>query len=299
MALADWGHIQFSGEITITRYVGEIGDDLREPLHCPECGTAERLTLGTQGDEGLVVCPICGHEWTDSRVTARDVRQMLHLAAMGQPSAFPNGQMQTVVFPPLDEDRTLAPQPEWVDDDPRVRWELGCLISTGTMFTHCLRAARHLSSFAIASDTGVYTRLYPQAGGSAVDAHMATVLVALSLYEIAFQARATKMFEIRLAQAVSALGPERARRVKDLRPIFDFDPDAPCHLRVTDANRMDTAEAHDWERWRRTAVEILEFSIQDIVNHSHLSKSADEVRASDRERQWYPDDLTWYTGNRV
>ncbi|WP_189971024.1 hypothetical protein [Streptomyces violascens] len=88
------------------------------------------------------------------------MRQMLHRAAIGQEVFFPNGRMRTVVFPALDEDRTLAPQPDW-DDDPRVQWEINCLISPDTTFTHCLRAARHLASFAIASNTDIYTRLYP------------------------------------------------------------------------------------------------------------------------------------------
>ncbi|WP_367138421.1 MULTISPECIES: hypothetical protein [Streptomyces] len=299
MALADWGRIQFSGELTITRYVREIGDDLSEPLHCPSCGTTERLVLGTQGDEALIICSSCDHEWADDCVTARDVRQMLHQAATGRDVFFPDGQMWTVVFPALDEDQTLAPQPDWDDDDPRVRWEIGCLISPDTTFTHCLRAARHLASFAIASNTDIYTRLYPQAGGSTVDAHMATLLVALALYEAAFQVRATKMFEIRLTRAVTALSPEHARALKDLRPIYDFDPDEPSHLRVTDVNRMEAADVPEWERWRRTAVEILDLSIRDIVSHSHSSKPANDVRASDRERNWYPDDLTWYTGKRI
>ncbi|GGU47569.1 hypothetical protein [Streptomyces violascens] len=128
---------------------------------------------------------------------------------------------------------------------------------------------------------------------------MATLLVALALYEAAFQVRATKMVEIRLTEAVATLSPERACDLKNLRPTHDFDPAEPCHLRVTDVNRMNTADAHQWERWRQTAVEILDLTIRDIVHSAPTSTPAAEVRASDRERNWYPDDLTWYTGERV
>lgn len=33
MALADWGRIQISGELTNAKYARGISDDLRKPLH--------------------------------------------------------------------------------------------------------------------------------------------------------------------------------------------------------------------------------------------------------------------------
>ncbi|MFI1799893.1 hypothetical protein ACH427_21410 [Streptomyces sp. NPDC020379] len=292
--------IQFASEVVIPKVQEEIGAVLDEPVICPSCTATRELTFQARGRDAFISCS-CGHEWTDGYVTAIAVRQMTHLAYTGQPVFFPAGRMRVVVFPDFEDDLTLAPEPKKDRDDPadhdRFRWEVGCFTThhAKMMFTMCLRTARHLTSFAMASDGNLFARLHPAADGVALDAHMSTVLVALGLYDAAQRADVAKLHDVRLSDVSALLAPERVLALADLRPPLLLPSGHPCHLRLSDVTRMQTASAPEWDRWRQAAVDILERNIEDAVARKYRPVPAREVRA-DPLADWFDDDLTWYTG---
>ncbi|MEU5427579.1 hypothetical protein AB0H73_18520 [Streptomyces olivoreticuli] len=292
--------IQFASEVVIPKVQPEINAVLNEPVICPSCRATRELTFQARGKDAFVLCP-CGHEWEDGYVTAIAVRQMTHLAYVGQPVFFPVGRMKVVVLPDFEDDLTLAPEPDRDRDDPvardRFMWEAGCFTANHAkaMFTMCLRTARHLSSFAIAADGDLFARLHPAAGGAALDAHMATVLIALGLYDTARRADTAKPHDVRLSDVSARLAPERARVLADLRPALFLGSGHPCHLRLSDVTRMETASTSEWDRWRQAAVDILERNIEDIAGREYTYTPAREVRA-DPLADWLDDDLTWYIG---
>ncbi|CAM5307052.1 hypothetical protein [Streptomyces abikoensis] len=255
------------------------------------------------GREAFVQCP-CGHEWTDPEVTAAAVRQMKHLVDTGQPLFLPALRDAVLLLPALVEDQELAPLP---DDAPAgqpdsewARWEMGLWVadSAAPFFGYCLRAARTLTIQALPADGSIYARLYPRAGGSALDAHMAVVLLALALYETARREGAS-LSQTRLCDARSLLEPEHADRLRNIYPGVALQPGV-SHLRVTDARRIQSASPEDWSRWRHAASDVLAYNIDDVAaDRVRHWISAEDITFTDIFTEWLNDDLTWYTGRRL
>ncbi|SEF15439.1 hypothetical protein [Streptomyces sp. Ag109_O5-10] len=246
-----------AGEIVVAKYGDLIDDVLDVPLFCPRCGRTAGLTLVADGREAHLEC-VEGHVWTDPEVAACGVRQLLHLSAQGAPPRFPGAAVRIDMLPRISEDRTLYPPSPDVPGR-LLRWEGRVLTATGTPpLTDCLHWARRLCAWALPSDGELYERLYPPAGGNALDAHMAVVLVALALYATAAAADLARVEQVVPDRAAEPLAGAELRW---LRP-----PGAGGlggRLRVTDVHRLATAAPETYQRWRTAARLVLAANTDD------------------------------------
>ncbi|MER6266969.1 hypothetical protein [Streptomyces sp900105755] len=246
-----------AGEIVVTKYGDLIDDVLDVPLFCPRCGRTAGLTLVADGREAHLECAE-GHVWTDPEVAACGVRQLLHLSTQGSPPRFPGATVRIDMLPRISEDRTLYPPSPDVPGH-LLRWEGRVLTATGTPpLTDCLHWARRLCAWALPSDGEVYERLYPPAGGNALDAHMAVVLVALALYATAAAADLARIEQVVPDRAAEPLAGAELRW---LRPAGAAGLGG--RLRVTDVHRLATAAPETYERWRTAARLVLAANIDD------------------------------------
>ncbi|MGY5053268.1 hypothetical protein ACWDFR_04210 [Streptomyces sp. 900105755] len=246
-----------AGEIVVTKYGDLIDDVLDVPLFCPRCGRTAGLTLVADGREAHLECAE-GHVWTDPEVAACGVRQLLHLSTQGSAPRFPGATVRIDMLPRISEDRTLYPPSPDVPGH-LLRWEGRVLTATGTPpLTDCLHWARRLCAWALPSDGEVYERLYPPAGGNALDAHMAVVLVALALYAAAAAADLARIEQVVPDRAAEPLAGAELRW---LRPAGAAGLGG--RLRVTDVHRLATAAPETYERWRTAARLVLAANTDD------------------------------------
>ncbi|GGW89740.1 hypothetical protein [Streptomyces noursei] len=298
MSMAGAVRLTVSGEVPVRRFEPELNTKLEEPLICPECRAREELALTAAGQDAHIQCPNY-HQWTDPQVTAATVRQMLHMMNAGRPVMFPGRHITESLVPLLDEDRALSPPPEEEEDDEategftdRERWLFGGLVDGWPLFAHCLNYSRKLAIHALPADGDLFERLYPGAGGNAVDAHMCIVVTALAMYEAAYQARTTRLKPIPLASVKAAL---LAADLRAIRPPSER-PDYSSHLRVTDVARLEHAGHDEWERWRQAAIDILDYHVADQQVRRRASPMAGEVTVYEC-CDWVDvleDDMTWY-----
>ncbi|HEY8984258.1 MAG TPA: hypothetical protein VIU15_32360 [Streptomyces sp.] len=240
------------GEIMVNKLSG--GRLVPGPLRCPGpgCGQARGLTLFAYGPDTHIECP-CGHSWNDPHIDAAGVRQVAHLSPAAGPLLYPAGSIRVPLLAYLDEDRSLAKAPTADPGSGTGRAMAGgSTSSTAVRYPECLRQAHALACLAVTDDGGLYERLYPGAGGSAVDAHMAMVVLALALYETARDINLHKITSMPLPAPASLLHSDRLRAV---RPLPQADGSLP--VRAADDRRLREAPAADWERLRTAARDIL------------------------------------------
>ncbi|MGW1374731.1 hypothetical protein ACWD6P_10735 [Streptomyces sp. NPDC002446] len=292
-------------EVLVRRFTPGLRAELEQPLSCPTCGQWEMLTLVAQGRDAHIECS-SGHAWTDSYIVASTVRQMDHMAAMGAPVWCPGVKVYESLVPRLDEDQTLYHEPaipEALDKGEfrkRDWWMASAAAVAGwPAFTECLRFARKLTIHALPACGSLYERLYPRAGGSAVDAHMSIVVLALAMLEAAYQADTTNIGRVPLSDVEATLRPECAGVLRGIRPP-SHRRDYASHLRVTDVERLEEADGAEWDRWCQAATDILSYHIEDRRDwHRHVAgrhTEDDEITVSDccAQMDLLDDDLTWY-----
>ncbi|MEV4741557.1 hypothetical protein [Streptomyces sp. NPDC049555] len=230
---------------------------------------------------------------------------MKHLLDTGQRLFFPTAR-NVMIVPQLVEDLTLAPLPEgFPSGDPDTdwgRWEVNWMIAVpgDSIFSLCLREARVSAARALPADGDLYARLYPRAGGNALDCHMAIVILALAMYEAARRTGVEHLRRLRLSEARALLEPAVAEKLRGIYPSI-WNMPGLSHLRVTDERRLQTADPQEWERWRKAAYDIITYVIDDISTHHYVPSpiTPEDVSVHHQAANWLHDDLTWYAGERL
>lgn len=303
------------GEVRITaqrlNMAGETPTD-HQAVRCPTCATAEKLTLVARHRDAHVECPN-GHQWHEPHFTATVVRTLMHRVNAGQDTPqIPVGQ-PAMMLPVLDEPTDLAagPSSDSEDDDS----PLSALISerasaefAADLANHdcaaraCFRTARQMSCLALPADGDLYSRLYPSAGGSAVDAHMSVVVLALALYEAVIatsRGAGAALFAVPFETVAEQLSPGSAVELRACRPRlmhsrFYF-------LRSHDLGRLEAASKSDFERWRRAADDVLAFTASVAAQSSMWQRWKEQdrdcpfdLRFADSVVPTFPDDYVWY-----
>ncbi|GAA3086280.1 hypothetical protein GCM10020000_86150 [Streptomyces olivoverticillatus] len=222
---------------------------------------------------------------------------MSHLAHTGQPLYLSQGDLVRIMMVPrLVEDASLASLP-WERDLALGRWEIAFELANHDMlpFTVCLMEARSLTSVAMADDGHLFERLHPAARGSAVDAHMAVVLLALAMYTAARSAGVLAVGDLPVQTVADLLGPDRAPELKTVRPRFR--PQAPVsHLRAADVARLTGADRPQWQTWRKAAADVVAFVAEDVLRELRRSPREGAVRFLHYlKHTWETDAQTWST----
>ncbi|GGS31673.1 hypothetical protein GCM10010269_82670 [Streptomyces humidus] len=242
--------VTVGGEVMVMRYDDLIDDGVEIPLYCPVCGRTAGITLHAEGRTARLACP-CGHAWSDPAVAACGVRQLLHLRG----DRFPGTRVRAVLLPRIEE----PTEPERPTSEPPtslLKWEDLVLRNFGRpALTGCLDAAAGLTSWALPTDGLLYERLYPPAGGNAVDAHMTVVSVALALYRAGYGHGVARPTDVRLDDVAALLRPGSEAALRGLRPAGL--PGVGGQLRLTDAHRLRTASDRVWSRWMWAARRVV------------------------------------------
>jgi hypothetical protein len=288
-----------AGEVRLT-FTGRIlnerweGTERPEPqaITCPEpgCGENTNLVLVARGANAELHCPR-DHTWTDPRVAAAAIRQIQHLSSTGQPIVWPSPRVSIPLLKVLDdkdEPARGAPLPDLAEgasiSDTEDWWDTNVAVASGarhSLFGECWRQAWGIVNTAVPADGSLYQRLYVTAGGRAVDAHMTILLLALAIYEAARTSRIDKLMFLPLPAPASYLSGEHLRTA---RPVPDYD-DGTLPVRATDDQRLRTATALDWERWRTAAHDALTFVInEDLAHRGRPDGDEEQPRLGDRAK---------------
>ncbi|WP_329169393.1 hypothetical protein OG709_35690 (plasmid) [Streptomyces sp. NBC_01267] len=301
--MTEAGEVRLTAEcgLVIGRYTPEVAGELEEPVSCPSCGATTGITLIAFGRDARLLCGE-GHEWADDHIPASAVRQMMHLVTTGQPVVFPGVHLQVMLQPVLDEPHTLAKMPpdgEGTQSSEQDWWEIRAGVANHVpVFTECLNQARKLAFRALPGDGDLYARLYPSAGGSALDAHMSVLLAALAMYQASYLTRVERIRELPLADVAALLRPGRSAALRKVRPLA-VDPDQHVHLRVTDIDRLETSSPDDWDRWARTATDLVAYNIEiahrwlKVLQQDRYDPDQD-IRVFRLDDRVFEDDTTWY-----
>lgn len=304
------------GEVRITAQCLDVTGETptgRQMVCCPTCAASEPLTLVARYRNAHVECPN-GHQWHEPHFTATVVRALMHRVNTGADTSQVVSGPAVMMLPVLDEPTDLAAEPpsgSEDDDSPlaalaseRASEQFAAdLANHDCAARSCFRMARQMLCLGLPADGNLYSRLYPRAGGNAVDAHMSVVVLALALYEAVLAtsrgtgtgaALATVPFETVAEQ----LSPGSAVQLRACRPRlmhsrFYF-------LRSRDLGRLESASDEAFERWRRAADDVLAFTASVAAQSSmwHRWQEQDDcpfdLRFADSVVPSFPDDYEWY-----
>ncbi|MFE7676774.1 hypothetical protein ACFU5N_31755 [Streptomyces albidoflavus] len=214
------------------------------------------------------------------------------------------------LVPVLAEPTTLAPAPPAAPTAPNelstvlshlghrsvrpetlAQWEIAAAAQNGgSIFRPLLMHARRVARRVLPWDGSLYARLCLSGGGSAVDGHMAVVVVALAAYAAAQRTGSLRPSALGLDEVAAMLEPAVADTVvRRLRPRADA---SHFLLRAADVTRLDTAPDHDWARWRRAALDLVT-AADDQYRQAHKD-TVDHAVLGQLPHQTADDDLTWY-----
>lgn len=283
-------------EISFERWSTEAQDVVTDVVSCPDCAAFRDLTLVADGDRGHIRCPL-GHESTHPYINASRVRQIWHSYRIGQPVALSDARKDRplMTIPALDEDLALQPHPSeaaLLRQQPRWGWEVDAWASQNLPpLVHAMRLARHLANWAMLDRGDLWQAWYPDAGGSALEAHMTTVVLALALYESAYQIGETRVDLMTLGELRGVLGTDTIVQ-PTLRPVGQRHEGG--RLRLTDVARIEAASTQDWTRWRLTAQSVVTAVIEDAARPD---RDAADTTFALQAPQYWPDDMTWYQGD--
>ncbi|MEY9958825.1 hypothetical protein [Streptacidiphilus sp. MAP5-52] len=295
--------VSIVGEFMVQRYEEDREPSFYEaPLACPVCESDIGLTLVARRRDSSVECPN-GHTWQDPSIAAAKVRRLVFLSWTGQAVADPSSVAYTNTVPALDEDAARADLPAgWTEpgeDDVYRNVEIGSSVYFDHgLLTMALMYARRLAMMSLPVDGGLWQRLQPQMGGSAIDAHMAIVLTALAMYEVSVRSGNHDVGEAALAQVEAMLRPENAAGLRALFPVAYPPKQFVPELRAADVQRLAHADSDTFERWRRAAADITTIALDTTVERTAAYAGRLGQRgllvAKDPYRQQHDDDLTWY-----
>ncbi|MGW9411837.1 hypothetical protein [Streptomyces diastaticus] len=283
------------------------------PVHCPACATpAVPLTCRAKGRDAVLSCSKF-HTWRHEQIEASAVRQMFHeFRQTGALTALPAIWYPSVdLVPVLAEPTTLAPAPPAPPVTPNelsavlnhssarpetlAQWEIAAAAQNGgSIFRPLLMHARRVARRVLPWDGPLYARLCLSGGGSAVDGHMAVVVVALAAYAAAQRTGSLRPSALGLDEVAAMLDPAVADTVvRRLRPRADA---SHYLLRAADVTRLDTAPDHDWARWRRAALDLVT-AADDQYRQAHKD-TVEHAVLGQLPHQTADDDLTWYAPAR-
>ncbi|ONK13187.1 hypothetical protein [Streptomyces sp. MP131-18] len=263
-----WGRVclTVTGSLQRPAYDPFAGEEWQRTVACPECGTSTGLTLEALDDVTVAICPpadACGRAWlADDVFSASQIRQMHHLKLHGETMTTPDRHRVAVILvPDMDGDsRALQddPTPDPEIDDPYTWWAIN---SSAVVRQHtpplvvAMGWARGLLAWSLPHDGEIYEHLYPPAGGSALDAHMTQVVLALALHEAAWQEEQHDFGKLSLEAAMAELEGDRAARLRGVRPLGLGNDGG--RLRLSDITRLEAASNQHWQLWCRLAGEVL------------------------------------------
>lgn len=163
---------------------------------------------------------------------------------------------------------------------------------------HAMIYARRLAIVALPADGELWQALQPSMGGSALDAHMAVLLVGLAICEHCARTEDPNPRNANLADVIALLEPGEAGRLRTLFPIAYTSASQVPELRAADAERLADADWSTFEWWRLAAHTIaagaLERTAELWGEHDHLAHLQRVVLVSDPYPQNHDDDATWY-----